>query len=208
MSERKIAPITDNLDKQQTYQHQMNRYSKSMREGFFFEALLIDYAMLEDRLRAMLYHTAFFADREKTGCWKKTKPYFQHFVSTYKKEKENDKLGVKNISGKIKVIRSMLLWASETDGGYENDRYLVKLKSQCECLDISLVLETLEKIEQWCEYRNEIVHALLNKNTESVYSELKEQVENGMKYARIIDSHVRLLKKGNLIRRAVNAPMK
>ena len=208
MSERKIAPITDNLDKQQTYRYQMSRYSKALREGFFFEAMLIDYAMLEDRLLAILYHAAFFADRDKTKCWKRTKPYFQHFVSTFKKEKENDTLGVKNISGKIKIIRSMLLWASETDGGYENDRYLIRLKSQCECMDIGALLETLNAIEQWCEYRNEIVHALLNKQTASVYSELKIQVENGMKYARIIDSQVRLMKKGNLIRRAVNASMR
>lgn len=208
MSERKIAPITDNLDKQQTYRFQMSRYSKALREGFFFEAMLIDYAMLEDRLRALLYHVAFFADREKTGCWRKTKPYFHYFVSTYKKEKENDTLVVKNISGKIKIIRSLLLWASETDGGYENDRYLIRLKSQCECMDIGALLETLNAIEQWSEYRNEIVHALLNKQTASVYSELAVQVENGMKYARLIDSQVRLLKKGNVIRRSVNAPMR
>ena len=207
MSERRIAPVADNWEKQLTYQDQMQRYRKAMNEGFYFEALLIDYAMLEDRLRSMLYHAAFFANRDKAGCWKKTKPYFQSFVKQYKNEKENDTLGVTNISGKIKVIRSMLRWVSKADATSVKDRYLLRLKNQCESMDIGAMLETLDAVQEWCGYRNEIVHALLNKNTVSVYAELEAQAENGMKYARLIDSQERILKKGNVIRRSINAPI-
>lgn len=153
----------------------------------------------------MLYHAAFFANRDKAGCWKKTKLYFQAFVKQYKNENENDALGVANISGKIKVIRSMLRWASETEGGYENDRFLKQLKGRCEGLDIGAILETLDAIQDWCGYRNEIVHALLNKNTASVHAELEAQAQNGMKYARLIDLQVRILKRGNVVRKSVNA---
>ena len=205
MTERRIAPVADNQEKQQTYKDQMRRYSKAMKEEFFFEAILIDYAMLEDRLRSMLYHAAFFANRDKTGCWRKTKPYFQSFVKQFKNEKENDTLGVTNISGKIKVIRSMLRWVSEADATNVKDRYLLHLKNQCESMDIGAILETLDAVQKWCNYRNEIVHALLNKNTASVYAELEAQAENGMQYARLIDSQERILKKGNVIRRSINA---
>ena len=208
MSESRIAPVADNKEKQATYQQQMRRHKKAMNDGFFFEAMLIDYAMLEDRLRSMLYHAAFFASREKTVCWKKTKPYFQSFVSEYKNEKDNESLGVTNISGKIKVIRSMLRWVVEGDSVDQSDRYLQKLDFQCESLDIGAMLETLDAIQDWCAYRNEIVHALLNKNTTSVYAELETQAENGMKYARFIDSQVRILKKGNVVRKSVKAPLK
>ena len=74
-------------------------------------------------------------------------------------------------------------------------------------MDIGTLLDTLDAIRQWCDYRNEIVHALLNKNTASVYAELEEQAQNGMKYARLIDSQVRILKKGNLVRKSANAPI-
>lgn len=195
MSERRIAPVADNTEK------------KAMKDGFFFEAMLIDYAVLEDRLRSMLYHAAFFASRDKTVCWKKTKPYFQRFVSEYKNTKENESLGVTNISGKIKVVRSMLRWIIEGDAIDHNDRYLQKLDYQCESLDIGAILETLDDIQDWCAYRNEIVHALLNKNITGVYAELETQAENGMKYARLIDSQVRILKKGNVVRKSVNAQM-
>ena len=207
MSERRIAPVANNTEKQATYQEQMRRYKKAMKDGFFFEAMLIDYAMLEDRLRSMLYHAAFFASRDKTSCWKKTKPYFQQFVLEYKNEKENESLGVTNISGKIKVVRSMLRWVVEGDAVNQSDRYLKKLNYQCESLDIGALFETLDDIQDWCDYRNEIVHALLNKNITGVYAELEAQAENGMKYARVIDSQVRILKKGNIVRKSVNAPM-
>lgn len=50
MANRTIQPVTDNRDKQRTYSEQMGRYARAMRGAFYLEALLIDYAMLEDRL--------------------------------------------------------------------------------------------------------------------------------------------------------------
>ena len=207
MSERRITPVADNTDKQATYQELMRRYKKAMKDGFYFEAMLIDYAMLEDRLRSMLYHAAFFANRDAKGCWKKTKPYFTRFVQQYKRDSEKDTLGITNISEKIKIVRSMLRWVVEGDAVNQSDRYLKKLNYQCESLDIGALFETLDDIQDWCDYRNEIVHALLNKNITGVYAELEAQAENGMKYARVIDSQVRILKKGNIVRKSVNAPM-
>ena len=72
-------------------------------------------------------------------------------------------------------------------------------------MDIGAILETLDAIQDWCGYRNEIVHALLNKNTASVHAELEAQAQNGMKYARLIDLQVRILKRGNVVRKSVNA---
>ena len=43
-------------EKYQVYRYSMARYAKAMKEGFFFEAILIDYAMIEDRLRSFLWH--------------------------------------------------------------------------------------------------------------------------------------------------------
>ena len=99
----------------------------------------------------------------------------------------------------------MLLWVLETDGGYQDDKYLTKLKSACEGLDIGGLLDTLDCVEDWCGYRNEIVHALLNKNKKSVYSELEQKAKEGEKLARFIDSQVKELKKGNVVRKSINA---
>ena len=74
------------------------------------------------------------------------------------------------------------------------------LKSEYEGLDIGGLLTTLDQIDAWRKYRNEIIHGLLNKNVTSVDSELKSKAETGMEYARFIDSQVKALKKKNVIR--------
>ncbi len=63
MAGRKIQPVQDNAEKQQTYRYLLSKYSHAMDQGFFCEALMIDYAMIEDRLRSMIYHMGFLADR-------------------------------------------------------------------------------------------------------------------------------------------------
>ena len=208
MSNRIIPAVKDNSEKQETYRTQLGRYHKAIKNGFYFEAMLIDYAMLEDRMRSFLYHASFFADRLKSTVWNKTKPFFAKTVSEYKDDKETDSLGVTNITGKIKVIRCLLRWVAETDGGYQDDKYMSALKSTCEGLDIKLLMDALDEIEQWCKYRNEIVHALLNKRKTDVYLNIRNKAEEGMDLARTIDSQVKILKKGNVIRKSINAVMR
>lgn len=207
MNKPRITPVANNIEKQEAYRTQMQRYKTAIKYGFFLEAIMIDYAMIEDRMRSLLFHVAFLYDRKAKKAWKKTRPYFTKFVQEYKTDVENTFIGISNISGKIKIIRSMLCWVSETSGGYQDDKILVVLKYKCEELDIGGILDTLNEIEDWCKYRNEIVHALLNKNTSSVYSELEELAEKGMEYARFIDSQVRILKKDNYIRKQLGLPI-
>ena len=204
MKSRKIESVKNNLDKQRTYAKQKEKYKSAMQHEFYLEALMIDYALLEDRLRSFLYHIGFLANRKSTSVWKKARPYFSDIVLQYKKCDENEKLGITNISGKIKIVRSVLLWVANTEGGYQNNKHLSLLKSQCESLDIDVFLSTLKDIEDWCKYRNEIVHALMNKNLESIELQLKTQAELGIKLANIIDSQERIVKKGNKIRKGIN----
>ena len=78
------------------------------------------------------------------------------------------------------------------------------LKDQYEsCLNMDSFLSTLDEINDWRDYRNEIIHGLLNKNVESINAELKEQVEKGMGYARFVDSQVKALKRKDLIRKTM-----
>ena len=56
MNERQIKQVEDNKEKQQTYSKQLGRYKLAIRNEFYFEAMLIVYAMLEDRLLSFLYY--------------------------------------------------------------------------------------------------------------------------------------------------------
>lgn len=204
MSGQKIEPIGNCKEKQQTYREHKGRYKLAMKEGFYFEALLIDYALLEDRLRAMLFHMGFLTERTSFGIWKKKSDCLHEIVSAYKNEDENDRLGITNITGKAKIVRCILKWTAYTEGGYQQDKHLSALKSQCEGLDVGGLLSTLDELQDWCAYRNELIHGLMNKKLESLKIELTERTEQGMRMSNFIDTQVKLLKKGNKIRKSAN----
>ena len=76
-----------------------------------------------------------------------------------------------------------------------------------EGIDIDWLIRTLSDIQVWCRYRNEIIHCLLNKNIDSVGLSIAEQAETGFSLARDIDTQVRSIKRGNMIRRKMNLPI-
>ena len=202
MPERLIKPVKDNTEKMETYRHWLGQYNKAVKCGCYHEALLIDYAMLEDRLKSLLYHMGAYYDRNSYKANKgKAVKYLREIVVQYKRNSEDDGLNVSSISGKRKIIRSVLTWASETEYA-GNDKYLRALKSQCESIDTALVLQLFDEMEKWCDYRNEIIHALMNKNIYSVTEELAAKVEEGYRIARELDSQIRIFKKGGKVRKA------
>jgi len=207
MTERLILPVSDNKEKHETYRNRIAKYNQAMKYEFYCEAIMIAYAMMEDRLRSMLYHMGFLANRSATTIWKKTKPFLQNVVEEYKNERESKSLGINSLSSKMKLIRCIYLWAENIEGGYESSEFAKVLKTQIEGTDISEVLHILEDIEKWKGYRNEIVHSMLNKNIDSLEIVLEPHAIDGMRYTRALDAQERLLKKGNRIRRKMNLPM-
>ena len=202
---RKIEAVSSNRDKQLTYKENCAKYKKAIQEEFYFEAMLISYAMMEDRLRSFLYHIGALANREsiKVSC-SKTNKQLKEIVNAYKRNKENSSLGITNITGKMKIIRCTLEWVSTVDSGYEDDKYLVALKNQYEGnIDIQEMLSVIEELYEWLDYRNEIMHALLNKNVDSLHIELRRRTLQGMELARKIDSFVSYVKKRNYVRRSI-----
>ena len=198
--EKQIAAVKDNAEKQEAYRKQLGRYRRALNNEFYFEAMLIVYAMIEDRLRSFLYYIGALrkADDPKMNV-KQTKAILRRLYFGSDEDAFGQKMDLGQISTKEKLIRNTLTWALEYEGIPE-ETYLAVLKSEYEGLDIGGLLTTLDQIDIWREYRNEIIHGLLNKNVTSVDAELKSKVEAGMEYARFIDSQVKALKKKNVIR--------
>ena len=71
-------------------------------------------------------------------------------------------------------------------------------------MDIGECLAVLDEIDCWRGYRNEVMHALINKNLESLDENIKLQAEKGMQLANRLDNQIKILKKGNRIRKALN----
>ena len=201
---RMITPVKDNTEKHFTYRVFLSKYNKAMKEGFYFEALLIDYALIEDRLRSYLYYLGLLKTRNSYKIDSdKAKRTLKPILEENKGKKENANFAY-SMSGKIKIIRCTLLWA-EQEGFNENDIYLKAIRAQYDKhVDVDGMLDVLQEIQDWCKYRNEVIHALLNKNAYSQNKSIKNQAEKGMQLARFLDNQVKYLKKGNRIRKSIN----
>lgn len=209
MEERKITPIANNMEKWDTYRKILARYKLAVNQHFYFEAVMISYAMLEDRLIAFLYHSGAIANRDvkpQVGSGT-TKGYIKEMVEAQSCKSKKVSLGITNISGKIKVTKAMLSYAEK--GVKANNRYCDTLLSvYSEKINIAEFKEKLSEIIEWCKYRNELVHAMLNKNVLSMDEELSCHAQKGLEYARYIDACVDSIKYGNKIRKAANLQCK
>lgn len=110
-------------------------------------------------------------------------------------------MDINQISVKEKLIRCTIEWVISAEVKPE-DKYLGSLKDVYEgSIDMDGMLKTLDEIDKWRQYRNEVIHGLLNKNLDSLNRELAQKVEAGMTYVRYIDSQVKSLKRQDLIRK-------
>lgn len=200
---RLIERVTDNKDKQRTYQIQLGRYKKAIANEFYFEGMMIVYGMLEDRLRSFLYYIGAFRDVNELKLCKtkaKSNDTLKRMYCSFLEVPTSSRMNFNNISTKMNMVRATLRWVIDCDCT-PADEYLKVLKREYEgCVDLDGLLTTLDDIETWCKYRNEVVHGLLNKNTVSLETDLGEMVEKGMGYARFVDSQVKALKRKNAIR--------
>ena len=189
--QRVISPVETMQEKYETYRAEMARLKGALQQGFYFEAMLIEYALLEDRLRSFVYHAGLLQNRKASHLLPGKNAVRKDFnriaqrVKTWKledgKETGNtsnfERLSVNKISDKIFIVRTIVLWSSELESLPDESRYLQALRGQCESLDAAALLETLDAIDTWRMYRNEVIHSLMNKRMESVQQKLSEQVE-------------------------------
>ncbi len=219
--QRVISPVETMQEKYETYRAEMARLKGALQQGFYFEAMLIEYALLEDRLRSFVYHAGLLQNRKASHLLPGKNAVRKDFnriaqrVKTWKledgKETGNtsnlERLSVNKISDKIFIVRTIVLWSSELESLPDESRYLQALRGQCESLDAAALLETLDAIDTWRMYRNEVIHSLMNKRMESVQQKLSEQVEQGVQLARQLYAQVTILKKNNRIRKAARLPI-
>lgn len=207
MAERMIKPVENNKEKMFTYQTMMVRLRIAINYGFYLEALMIEYAMIEDRLIAFLYHSGAIANRNAKSKIRSgiTRPIIRSMVDSCEGNEKNANLGIANISGKIRVIYCMIKAVCLDGFEISGSKYFDTLKQiYSSKIEAMKFIDVLDKLSVWCKKRNEITHAMLNKNIPDMQEKLLPLAEEGLAIARYIDARVDAIKKGNKIRRAAN----
>ncbi len=190
-NKRKIQPVQSRNDKQLTYQDHMTRYKKAMAGGFFFEAIVIDYACMEDRLRYMLYYLGVLRNESDISIGNSaTEKEFRSILREYEDPKGN--MGIGSIANKRKIIRSVFKMVSESNKEENDNKIRILLCAVLHDEDHEKeILRILQDMEEWCKYRNEIIHCLLNKNLESLHEQVEAKAKEGFRLFRRLDNQVR-----------------
>lgn len=183
MKRRNIKPVESNKQKRNTYAFIMEQYKKAVENGFYGEAELIVYAYLEDRLRSFLYYSDALNTRNSNNI-------NENMISIYGSEKS-----IKDISAKIEVIKKAINITRLKRDFSDNEYAAHLIKVYQVSLDTKELRVLLNKIDKWRDYRNEVVHALLNKDIDDLHLTFKSHVEEGFLLARRIDNAVNQLKR-------------
>ena len=181
MGKPRIKPVEDNYKKGNTYARLIEQYNLALEGGFYGEAELIVYAFLEDRLRSFLYYS--------NGL--------DHWNSAYINENMQKVYGgelrIFDIGCKLTVIEAALKIAESGEANVD-DYYMFLRTVYHASIDVNEFKKNIKQIRKWCDYRNEVVHAMFNKDLDVLRKGFKEHVETGFQYARIVDAQVRKLK--------------
>ena len=112
-----IKPVEDNMDKYYTYKTLIEKYQRSYEEGFYFESLFLVYAMMEDRLRSILYHSNVITKREseKPNVLETKELMEKIFFSETTHNKEKHEFDFKSIAEKREMVESLIKWSTKEE---------------------------------------------------------------------------------------------
>ena len=198
MSNTYIEKIESSEEKARIYSYQMERYKLAIQHEFYFEAIVISYAMIEDRLLAFL-HYAGVIDRRK--CTQNNQNEQKIHVSEQAKKQINILLNnqtnytirLDTINYKIRIINALMKLPEEN-----NDLYLNLVRAQIDrTINREKFMTLLQDLNTWLKPRNQIIHALMNKRTKAVLERQLDIAESGYKLGRALDGFVAKLKTGN-----------
>ena len=152
---RQFTPVQSRVEKYQTYRECMGRYSRAMRSGFFFEALLIDYAMIEDRLRSFLWHAgAFNRWEDKTAFCKKAASRELKALVEANWPGCPKAISLDKLSHKIGAVRAIAVWSSETPRNPDDSAYLNALRIDRARRYLRVTSWPIEEIAVACGFAN------------------------------------------------------
>lgn len=182
MKQPRIKQVKDNRSKGKTYSMLIAKYNEAMKNEYYGEAELIVYAFIEDRLKSFIYHCDLIDRRNSRNLNNKT-------IELFGEDKKID-----NLSVKIDIIFKMIKFCQ--DGNYKNNECVNYVRNMfLHYIDNRELKRILNDIKKWSGYRNEVVHALFNKDINDLRISFGEHVTQGYELARKLDKMVSAVKK-------------
>lgn len=196
MNNTYIKKVESAKEKSQTYSYQMERYKQAIHHKFYFEAIVISYAMIEDRLLAFLHYTGVIDRRTQNNQAERTirvSEQAKKQISALLGYRPNYTINLNTINIKIKIVKALMELPEEN-----NDLYLNLVRAQIDrTIHRDEFMALLNKLNTWLKPRNQIIHALMFKQTKDVLNRQPTIAKDGYKIGRELDGFVNKLKNRN-----------
>jgi hypothetical protein len=170
-----------NLDKYKAYKYSFAKLKRAIDNEFYFEAILIEYAIFEDRINSLFRRIGFL---NQSGNLPEGKRKMLKRIFHTNNIRWND------ISTKIKLIETLITFEAIHLDNLEDKQYLSELYLRIKPLNHEIQQITLQ-LSPWLKMRNRYVHALMEYKTTNLEIELKEFVTQGETIIRNLDQIVK-----------------
>ncbi|MBQ1265922.1 MAG: hypothetical protein IIY06_04035 [Proteobacteria bacterium] len=196
MSNTHIEMVESGFEKADNYRYQMGRYNLAIQHEFYFEAIVIAYAMIEDRLLAFLHYAGVIdrrqqSDQTEHGIY--VSAQCQKQINVLLKRNNNQIINLNTINIKIKIIKNLMKLPESN-----NDQYLDLVRAQIDrMINRNEFNALIQKLNTWLPLRNQIIHALMGKQTKEVLARQACIADERLTIGRAIDGFVSKLKNGN-----------
>ena len=170
-----------NIDKYLTYRYSFSKLKKSITNEFYFEAILIEYAIIEDRIYSFFRRLGFLNESGNLPEGKR---------KLLKRTFHKQTLRWTDISVKIKLIETLISLESFHVTNHEDKTYLLEFSLRIKPFHDE-IQQIILQLSPWLKIRNRYVHALMEYKTNTIEDELKAFVTQGETIIRLLDSLVK-----------------
>lgn len=183
-------------DKDPNYTALFAKYNRAYKQDFFYECLLILYAMLEDWTTALFYYLGMTSKNRDTVV----KKYKKDVRNLLFMNEEDIRYGFDSLSGKLKDTQKLLNYEclDKEMSAYAEEVVRIKDRYTKNALfeEAIVYLNTI-----WRRLRNEITYAMVNKDYNDLSYRLKPMIDEGLGSLRIIDNAIKNVKRQNVTKR-------
>jgi len=172
-----------NMTKGQQYKAVVLEHNEACKNKMYIAAIMLDYAILEDRLSILLAMLDLLTDNDETKKYeisnigKSIAPKVKHSMFV----------------GKLKLLQKALNISNDP---VKNNMIPAEINAKIKILDTQKIQENIKKLLLWAEKRNSLVHGLMDKAPSDIAEKEMRQVEAiGFKSFRAIDTEIRKLRR-------------
>jgi hypothetical protein len=169
------------------YTQTLSKLNKALKQEFYYEAIMLDYSLIEDRMTELLLNLGFVnKGNPDPVVAQKAKKSVRKLLGL----SDNSKFGINKISVKIDIL-TRLCEKDVFEDAFLNDvsEYIENKIGKEDILDFVC------RLTKWKDIRNGYVHGLMDKVPSEIEPELKSVAEKGKELFRKVDSYCKKTEK-------------